>query len=255
MKENVEKVFDRIVESLTNKVPASFIRLGDGEARILDYDEKKYDLPLDNSLKMWFGRTNFDHGWKLRIKKLLIESCQNADVLGLPPDANKAKNIGFSCIEDYYLEHHNLRGENAILANASFHRNLQEHDLYKKIFSRRNGEIKIITGRIITFYKPENTLKVPTEAPGIDDENKFQGDHPALFTHTRAKIFRWIYPGDLVLVGAGIFGKIYCNDIKKQGGVAIDVGSMMDAWAGVKTRGFMNEMGNYTLAKSWGNKI
>jgi hypothetical protein len=43
-------------------------------------------------------------------------------------------------------------------------------------------------------------------------------------------------PGLVVLVGAGILGKIYCHRIKQLGGIAIDVGSMMDVWAGLKTR-------------------
>ncbi len=44
------------------------------------------------------------------------------------------------------------------------------------------------------------------------------------------------YPGQLFLVGAGILGKIYCQRIKSLGGVALDVGSVLDAWAGVVSR-------------------
>ena len=40
------------------------------------------------------------------------------------------------------------------------------------------------------------------------------------------------YPGALFLVGAGVFGKIYCHWIKQRGGVAVDIGSIFDSWAG-----------------------
>ena len=42
--------------------------------------------------------------------------------------------------------------------------------------------------------------------------------------------------GALVLVGAGIFGKAYCNAAKQQGAVALDMGSAFDILSGLKTR-------------------
>jgi hypothetical protein len=38
--------------------------------------------------------------------------------------------------------------------------------------------------------------------------------------------------GMLVLVAAGILGKIYCHAISEKGGIAIDVGSVLDLCAG-----------------------
>ncbi|HEY5410524.1 MAG TPA: hypothetical protein VIJ94_07340 [Caulobacteraceae bacterium] len=42
--------------------------------------------------------------------------------------------------------------------------------------------------------------------------------------------------GTLVLVGAGMFGKIYCAGVKKSGGVAVDMGSAFDLLSGLITR-------------------
>ncbi len=42
--------------------------------------------------------------------------------------------------------------------------------------------------------------------------------------------------GTLVLVGAGLFGKIYCHIAKQNGAVALDLGSAFDILAGKKTR-------------------
>ena len=41
------------------------------------------------------------------------------------------------------------------------------------------------------------------------------------------------FKGAVFLVGAGPFGKIYCHWIKQRGGIAIDIGSIFDSWAGI----------------------
>jgi hypothetical protein len=43
-------------------------------------------------------------------------------------------------------------------------------------------------------------------------------------------------PGHLVLVGAGILGKVFVHEARQRGAVALDIGSMPDYFAGYKTR-------------------
>ena len=42
--------------------------------------------------------------------------------------------------------------------------------------------------------------------------------------------------GTTFLVGVGVLGKVYCDRIKGKGGVAIDIGSILDSWAMVPSR-------------------
>lgn len=44
------------------------------------------------------------------------------------------------------------------------------------------------------------------------------------------------FPGQVVLVGAGILGKVYCDVIAARGGIGIDVGAVCDAWLGISSR-------------------
>jgi hypothetical protein len=44
------------------------------------------------------------------------------------------------------------------------------------------------------------------------------------------------HAGRLFLVAAGILGKFYCETIKTYGGIALDVGSLVDGWLGKATR-------------------
>ena len=47
----------------------------------------------------------------------------------------------------------------------------------------------------------------------------------------------WVgFPGMLYLVGGGLYGKLYCQLIRSQGGVALDLGSLFDAWLGIPSR-------------------
>jgi hypothetical protein len=55
--------------------------------------------------------------------------------------------------------------------------------------------------------------------------------------------------GTPCLVGAGVIGKIYCNWFRDRGGIAIDVGAVMDLLAGFRTRG--PQRGSDAVDKRW----
>ena len=44
------------------------------------------------------------------------------------------------------------------------------------------------------------------------------------------------HPGQLFLVGAGIWGKVYCHKIQALGGIALDIGAVCDAWVNIPSR-------------------
>jgi len=60
--------------------------------------------------------------------------------------------------------------------------------------------------------------------------------HFGLFESFLARLQQEDLAGALVLVGAGLFGKVYCQAAKRKGAIAIDMGSAFDLLAGVATR-------------------
>lgn len=44
------------------------------------------------------------------------------------------------------------------------------------------------------------------------------------------------HPGMVFLIGAGLPGKVYGHWVRQRGGVAVDIGSVMDAWLGIGSR-------------------
>jgi hypothetical protein len=49
------------------------------------------------------------------------------------------------------------------------------------------------------------------------------------------------------LIAAGYLGKIYCDEVREAGGIALDVGSVVDGWCGKLTRPTLPLMGNCEL--------
>ena len=72
------------------------------------------------------------------------------------------------------------------------------------------------------------TIAVPPETAEI----KVFDTYPAIVEQVRASS----KPGTLVLVGAGIVGKIFAHEAKMRGAVALDVGSLLDYMVERKTR-------------------
>ena len=63
-----------------------------------------------------------------------------------------------------------------------------------------------------------------------------QGIHyPDAYYRLQAKLSQ-PHDGELFLVAGGILGKFYAATIRRHGGVALDIGSIVDAWMGHMTR-------------------
>ena len=74
------------------------------------------------------------------------------------------------------------------------------------------------------------TAVVAIFIPIIEDFAKKQG-----IAHSKLLMplsFASILGGTLTLIGAGPWAEIYCDEVKKRGGVAIDIGSGFDILSG-----------------------
>jgi hypothetical protein len=67
------------------------------------------------------------------------------------------------------------------------------------------------------------------------------GHYPGRYS-VLVRELRRAQPRMLYFVAAGMLGKICCDVIRGAGGVAVDIGSVADLWAGVRSRRmFSNE--------------
>ena len=223
--------------------PASLIRLGDGEGRLLGFPEfvnkqatSNEVSGLDHSLQIWFGRDDFQTEDLLSLSTQLREAVKNADIVGLP----RLKQYQAFHVYRYVaqaISQFDLLNESQIITDAAIHRYLQ-FGLFYRLLLEELDFVGLITGRpqladIIKNIFSIKELKqylIPAEAihPG-----GLEGEHyPDRFNSLKTEL-QVPYKGAIFLVGAGALGKIYCNWIKQLGGIAIDIGSICDSWSDV----------------------
>ena len=221
--------------------PASLIRLGDGEGRLLGFPEiveKTSDKVhcLDHSLHIWFGRDNFKIDNLIDLSLQLREAVQNADIVGLPRLKQYQAQLAYRYVSHAISRYH-LLNDAQIITDAAIHRYLQ-FGLFYRLLLENLDFVGVITGRSQLAAIIKDTFNIgeikqyliPAEAihPG-----GLKGEHyPDRFISLKAEL-QVPYQGAIFLVGAGALGKIYCDWIKRQGGIAIDIGSICDSWSDV----------------------
>ena len=75
---------------------------------------------------------------------------------------------------------------------------------------------------------------VPEQAH-LSHARRDTGHYPDRYRSLLAELEN-VRPGTLYLVAAGMLSKIYCDVVRGAGGVAVDIGSVADLWAGVRSR-------------------
>ena len=121
-------------------------------------------------------------------------------------------------------------------------------DIIKKLI-KPTDDIVVITCREevstaiknITGAEIRKVISIPSEAAfrKCFQENINQGSQLPLRMNQiiNASIPKHVKPGTIVLLGTGPTKPMYCEAIKKCGGVALDLGSSLDVICGYVTRG------------------
>lgn len=222
---------------IADGAPFSLVRLGDGEGRLLGFPEIVDKAELDRSLQIWFGRADFAPADLAALAVELRAAVRAADIVGLPRPA-QADQPEYRAVFDA-LDRFGLLAHAPLLTDAAIHRYLQIGLFYRDLLDRLPfcglvtcRDLAPEISRVFRIERVEQYL-IPGEArhPGPR-----RGEHfPARFRELQGTL-AVPFPGAVFLVGAGALGKIYCHWIKERGGIALDVGSICDAWAGAGGR-------------------
>lgn len=239
---STKQVFDLIKLHIANKQPLSLIRANDGEGAVIGYPEFVAKPHFEKFLRLFFGKNELSNGQKTLFVNEVRAAVSSADVIGVAG----GNQITHFTVTRAFLQHYALVSEHALICRSSIHRNLQEEGLYKNLLTGLDV-IGLITCRDVgetlknTFsIKRVVVYKIPEEAGHADNADAVARHFPDRFEELRTTI-NVEKPGMLFLVGAGPCGKVYCRWIKERGGIAIDIGSTFDAWAGKATRAYMWE--------------
>lgn len=238
---NLEKL---AADAIERRTPFSLIRLGDGEGLVLNRERPQL-----------LGATRFKGGSYPvssveyeQVLSSLQNACENASVLGLPRE---------DMVSEQYISATNALNDNIkerlidgqiALTDCHCHYALDEIGAINRLIESAE-HIGYVGCRDVTAHiknvNPRASFthyEIPPQASfgELHDEPHF----PFYFGKTQEALS---VPNskNLFLVAAGVLGKIYCDTIKKRGGVAIDIGAIADAWSGrYDTRPFIER--NYS---------
>lgn len=229
-----------ILNTLQTNRPASIIRAGDGEKIVLESnkDLQSYQLCIKSVMirQMGYEPTMGDVD---KIRNNLIKAYQSADIVGLPAHANLDS-----------LNKHWRDVESIVKPLCTTTKFTSTDVAYDMLY---NGMLKswLMNKRDLVYIGCRDIDEPLRQAYGIKNVHSFiippeakftsgyEGErhYPEMFN----KIEWWLNnapcAGSPCLVGAGVIGKIYCNWMRDRGGVAFDIGAVMDLWAGFSTRG------------------
>ena len=249
--EQRHRLVERIKESVAGARPLSLLRLGDGEAyayppvpmegfplSIFEEDDISFEL------NWWKARPTAqvrdDLGARIR------QAVTHCDILGLPSVYRIIRDLPPP--HRRYGELRNQRAfarllgalgesiplERKLLTEERCHRIKSALDarLMFELAGMAESVVLVSSWPHLSAKFPSGTkietIAVPPETADI----KVFDTYPAIVEQVRASS----KPGTLVLVGAGIVGKIFAHEAKMRGAVALDVGSLLDYMVERKTR-------------------
>lgn len=258
-----EKVADCKAEALEKikcREPFSFIRYSHCEGKFLNLGGIQVkEIDIHRTLKRQFGYTDVTQEGLNEIAKGMRDSAIETDWAGLP-DLKKIGSgfqredlgnflyaLSVSWFEKRDREAEDRRRYCPLTANM---RLLGQESLAEMVsFSE---SVCLVGCRDLRkefsnrFGKPVTFISVP-EAARTRGEAAVERHFPEAYGRIIEEIRTQVRPGTLVLVGAGVLGKIYAMEARRAGGVAIDAGSIFDLWAGVASRNGHSE----EVLKSW----
>ena len=269
---NVHKISSLISRRQRDGDPFSLTRLGDGEGLLLSISDQSTEADF-KYLTKHFGANGVGLDYLLDLKNRLIQSIKGADIIGVRDDiVNVRFEPGnFSLTHDEFLKSFrncfrlrkveknlDFHGSRRIaflhqnLSNLDFNDDIQfcsawfHYDYHNsgEIFKllRQQKKIGLISCRHRLPGLLEKLFNISVrfhEIPGMFRDIPLENNVPDYIEQLESVLSQKQlveFPGMLYLVGGGLYGKLYCQLIKSQGGIALDLGSLFDAWLGIPSR-------------------
>lgn len=257
-----KEIIKKINDAYDNGKRLSVIRGGDGEGCFLYRWQKGFDSFLfeecaRKTLYMHFGPQDYRNNDYLHWANELLMAFETSEVITSARSVRAMHNlISLKNISDYRgmvgqisgsIQPHLIAKKTGahLYEDGHLHRDLS--DSYKEIFKDKkivlvgpNGEE--FSSYFSEFFECQVTETVTIPGQYIVEESKTLA---ALYPHYYQKVSAALndidIKGKLFVVAAGLAGKVFCARIAQRGGIALDVGSMMDAWAGKRARKYHDE--------------
>jgi len=262
-----QKFVDRVRAHLVAQKPFSFIRIDDGEGNAVPYEGELApfgDVDALERERVWWGRP-LDAPQRAALNARVLGAMQEADALGIPTFSRILRDIRLDGPESFAQSRSGrgimavlnalepggplstARATRLLLTSAYVQHDLVKWELYGKLFECA-GEVVAVSCHPGLPQAMKNLFGV-TVAQNIIVPPR----HASLAAFGRSEMGPKILPevlddiiaqlngdlaGRLVIVGAGYAGKCIVHAARERGGVALDLGSVLDYWLGIATRSY-----------------
>lgn len=242
-----EDAYIALLTAVKRREPFSILRLGDGEGIVLRFPDVSREL-IDFITTMWFGDHEVTDAEVLDIRDHLIAGVAEASMVGLPTydQITSSKAAQWRLVHEYI----DAKPEFAAITPVSHMLHIWMHDemLLDELISLAPA-VTLLTCRSLSprfeeTFKVETprTILIPEEAHYSKDKPNLKRHYPDRYLQiTQGDELTPRVQGELFLVGGGVLGKVYCSEIKRRGGVAIDIGSVFDMWGYIGARGSVKQ--------------
>jgi hypothetical protein len=259
-------------EKLARKEAFSFVRLGDGEANCLPYEarlQSHASADADEREEIWWGgavpteqRTN--------LAQRVLASIRRSDCVGIPTFSRFLRDLALDH-DDALTGTRSGRGLRAVLsaaekgylvdettpparsyASAHLHQDLERWNLYGELFDgiedivcvTCHPDIPDVLQSLFGVSTARNILIPPRSATARLMRKRTPDTRtlPAMIEEAIASM-NAAAANKLVVVAAGYLGKWIVDEARARGGVALDLGSMLDYWIGLRTRSYLDLSG------------
>lgn len=253
------EVASEIRKRILSGTPTSMIRLGDGEGMLLGAVMSRNKVDARKIQRLWWGNEILsDNDIEIFVSSL-EDAMASADILGIPGWNRVIRDLnGFRGV----LRNESARGiihvheavrkvaqsnmdtlSRQIITSAHLPMDLNYWNLFDFIFSdvtsctiitSHSGMPAILSERY--GFREVKVIRLSGEYAYLNESEKSNYRPPFPERHNEVMQALDQDVEGLYLVAAGVLGKTYCHTIKERGGIALDIGALVDYWLGFRTR-------------------
>jgi len=241
--------------AIDNELPYSMVRLGDGEWVVIKYPKFDSLQKCKDRINRWFDSDLLNNKQIISIRNQIHAACINADILGIPSQREmniiskwkrfipigKALNILSKKQKLFHFYTVQQIDYKKLLADVDEVYCITCRDIRDQL--KKKFELKKVN---MFLLPPEDFIWNPTMRRHNKTINRTR-HYPEMFEKIMQHIKSHNIKGKVFLIGAGGLGKSYCNHVKRNGGIGIDVGALFDGWAGFYSRPFLKNPERFKL--------
>lgn len=251
-----------LIDRIARNAPCSLVRLSHCEAKFLTHPVDVSRKEINRSLKRQFGYTDLPEQQIIAISAMIKASARSCDVAGVPHFGSaelRRLAAGDEGMKLWSLvgpaaKRLDLFSANTLFPTVNIHMRLLDSNFLERVLSVTKSVTLVGCRDLRSNFQAlgfDEVFHIPVpEAARTRGDTEVMRHYPEAFNQIVARIRSEQRQG-VFFVGAGFLGKIYCHEIRLAGGVAIDMGSVMDLWAGVASRsGYDNIVEKFALKES-----